>query len=114
MTALPAGITQADLDRYVKLDAAMKRAKIEHDALNAKIKDAFPNKGTYVCGDVLVERSEAHGFDAKEAAKRYPYDLHPTWYVVPEPVLDPTKVSEAVKTAFATTTQRLSVKAVTK
>lgn len=110
MTALPAGITQEDLDRYAKLDAGIKALSIEHKMINDKIKKAFLTKGVFVCGSVVIERSSSVGLDVKAVEAAYPFETNPEFY---SPSLDRTKVSDAVKGEFFTLTEKLSVKIIT-
>lgn len=108
MATLPEGITQAELDRYAKLDRAIKRANEEHKALNAKIKEAFVALGTFVFGSVVIKRTEAASFDSKAAAEKYPYSSHADYYEL-TPVLVKDKMPEDVRAEFEGKTQRLSI-----
>lgn len=112
-TPLPDGITQAELDRYAKLDAAIKRANAEHKTLNDKIKKAFKTLGTFICGSVIVKRTEADVFDAAGFQTKYPYASHEQYYDL-VPMLKPkANLPEDVRKEFESKQQRLSVDVVT-
>lgn len=108
MATLPNGITQADLDRYARLDVAIKKAKAEHDTLNAKIKAAFVSLGTFVFGSVIIKRTEAVTFDSKAATEALPYAQFSDYYDL-VPVLNKALLPEEVRRTFESAQQRLSV-----
>lgn len=105
-TTLPAGITQADLDRAAALSAAMVKAKTELDSLKAKIKAAYNVPGTYVSEGIVVKLTEAVGLDAKKVEEAFPYSDYPDFYT---PKVDPKKVPDFVKGEYFTITQRLTI-----
>jgi len=107
--ALPAGITITKVKRYLKLDKAIKTFSDEHKALGDEIK-AATTKGTYVAGDVILDRTEADNVDTKGLASQYPFDLFPEYYKF---VIDVKAIPEYMKKPFTSKTQRLSVKQVT-
>lgn len=107
MSALPEGLTQAEVDRYAKLDAGIKKLQPEHKRLGEKIKSLVTKVGTFTFGNVVVDRNEAKSFDKKTAEHDYPYEKFPEYYT---PVLDPAKVPDAVKEKYTSMTQRVSVK----
>lgn len=74
MSEMPDGITQEELDRYAKLDKAIKKFQIEHKSLNARIKAAFKKVGTFQFGSVIVKRTESTSkkFDSEAFALAYP------------------------------------------
>lgn len=111
MTTLPDGISQAEIDRYAKLDVALKKAKAEHDRLNSKIKRAF-GVGVFVCDGVILTRTEADEFHKKDAETKYPYASNPDYYDL-VPVLVKDRMPEAQRLEFEGKQQRLSVAMVT-
>lgn len=107
MAELPEGITQADLDKYAKLDKGMKKLAPEHKRLNQLIKDTFLKVGTFVHGDVIVDRSQADSFDKKAAEEDLPYEKFPDLYTH---TIDPTKLTKTQKAKYTSKVQRLSIK----
>jgi hypothetical protein len=105
---LPAGITRAEIIRYAKLDAGIKKLQPEHKRLNEKIKAAFNTVGSWVVSNVVIKRSTANGWDEKAATTKYPYKEHPEYYVV-TPKIDRTKMPKEAANEFNTLTERLSV-----
>lgn len=105
---LPAGITQAELDEYAKIDRVLKNKKLNdrHKELNAKIKAAFVKVGTFIFGDVIIKRTTRAGFDSAKAQEDFPFEKFPEYY---KPVFDPTAVPEEVKAKYKTTVEALSV-----
>lgn len=105
---LPAGITQAELDEYAKIDRVLKNKKLNdrHKELNAKIKAAFVKLGTFIHGSVIIKRTERTGFDAKAAEEDFPFEKFPEYY---KPVFDPTTFPAELKEKYATKIEALSV-----
>lgn len=108
-TNLPEGITQAELDKYARVDAAIKRLEPEKKRLNDKIKRAFTELGTFLCGSVVVKRTQADSFDAVAFADKYPESKYPQYY---KSVVDPTKIDAKTKSKFVSKTQRLAIETV--
>lgn len=105
---LPAGITRAEIARYARLDAGIKKLQPEHKLLNEKIKKAFNAIGSWVVGNVVINRSKATGWDAKAATTKFPHAEHPEYYDVVY-VINKDKMPVDVSADFITTTERLSV-----
>lgn len=106
MADLPAGITQAELDRYALLDRGIKKLQGEHTDLNAKIKAAFTKVGTFSHGAVIVKRSEAVGVDAAAVEAAFPYATAPGYY---KPTIDAKALPKEIKDTFPKITQRVSI-----
>jgi hypothetical protein len=109
MSTLPEGLTQAEIDRYAKLDAGIKKLQPEHKRLGEKIKSLVVKVGIFSFGSVVVDRNEARSFDKKTAEHDYPFETFPEYYT---PVLDPAKVPESVKAKYTSMTPRVSVKVI--
>jgi hypothetical protein len=115
MADLPEGITQEDLDRYVRITTGITKLTEEKDELNQKIKDAFYTDPTFISkgklartyGTVLVDITSTTTFDKKLFAAQFPPTEFPMFYK-PEP--DQTKLSPTEKKPFQSTSPRLSVK----
>lgn len=103
---LPEGITQDELNRYARLSHAVRKANEELAVLNAKIKDAYPNLGTFVAAPVIIKRSQSVGVDVAAVAAAYPYEAAPEYYSA---AVDLRKLPVEVKDTFPKITQRLSV-----
>lgn len=110
MSELPPGVTQADLDKYAKIEAAIAKLKPERDRLNDLIKTSFP-VGTFVHGNVVIERSVSNLKDPKGVEKAFPYQDWPEYYV-DEPKLVFNNLPSDVQAEFTNQSQRLSVKVV--
>lgn len=114
MADLPNGLTQAEVDEYLKLDTAIKKAQERHAILNEKIKNAHESKkaGLYVYGGVAVTIQDKSRFDAKVAEDSLPY-TNPTNRKFYKHVIDPTALEADVKAEFTLPASRaLSVKKV--
>lgn len=111
MSELPPGITQADLDKYAKIEAAIAKLKPERDRLNDLIKASFSQVGTYVHGKVVIERSVSNLKDTKGVEKAFPAKDFPEYYV-DEPKLVFNNLPSDVQAEFTNQSQRLSVKVV--
>lgn len=106
MAELPTGITQADLDRYAKLDKGVKVLEVERKALGDRIKEAFSvdgltGKHTLIYqsetldGSVVVTLNEQRRFSKETLAKleeQYPLSEFPNSY---KAVLVPEKLPKA-------------------
>lgn len=106
MAELPEGITQKEIDRFLKLDLGIKKLQPEHKVLSEKIKSAFTKLGTWVFGEAIIKRTEASSFDKAAFEKKHPVDRFPEYYSL---TLDPTLIEPDVKAKFTTKVQRLSV-----
>lgn len=109
MSNLPEGITQVEIETYSKIDLAIKKLEPRKKELGDRIKAAYTKVGSFVVGNVIIDRTEADSKDIKSAEKLYPYDLYPELYVV-EPKFDFSKLAPEEQAKFVTKTQRLSVK----
>lgn len=111
MSDLPDGITQDDLDKYAKIDAAMKKLEPEKKRIADLIKKAFDKPGTFVHGNVVIERTTAKLRATKDFLSDYPADEYPEFYVN-EPKINWDAVSEEDAAEYWTASEKLSVKVV--
>ena len=107
-TELPEGVSQAQIDRYAKLDKAIKKAQTEHKTLNELFKQKFVKLGTFMFGSVIIKRTEASSFDSKKFAEDHPVTdpASKKYYVL---TLDASLIEADVKAKYTSKTQRLSV-----
>lgn len=116
MSTLPEGITQAEIDRYAKLDAGVKKLTAEKKELGEKIKFVLTAKSaTYTFEDVVVSVAVRKGeFDKELATDTFPADRYPDLYTL---TIDPEKVRKSLGKAAddlnKAPTLALSVKTVT-
>lgn len=108
VTELPEGITQADIDRYAKLDAGIKKLSAEHKVLNELLKLKLVKLGTFVFGKVIIKRSEASSFDKEKFEQDHPYSVKENrkYYVH---ALDASLIEPDLRKKYTTKTQRVSV-----
>lgn len=116
MADLPNGISQKDLDRYVQLDKALKKAQEEHKALNERIKQAFEDAGvagkrtlifdSAKFGSIVVKLGETRRLDSKALEEKYPFDKAPQYWRMQ---FDTTVVEEKILDQYRKLTQTLSV-----
>lgn len=101
MADLPNGLTQDEVDEYLKLDAGIKRLQVRHDILNEKIKNAHQGKKAqaYVYGGVIVTIQDKTKFDAEEAEEALPY-YDPKNRKLYRHVIDPEALQPDVKAKF--------------
>lgn len=95
MSTIPEGLTQADFDRYAKLDSGIKKLEDEKKILADKIKAALPlKKEVYVFEDVILDASVRKGqFDKVLASQTFPAAEYPEYYTA---VIDATKVRKSL------------------
>lgn len=115
MSTLPPGLTQKELDLYLRLDLAEKKIAPVKKTLNEKIKAAFPiKKATYNFEKVLVLIGVANTFEKEKFETDHPREQYPDFYtLVPATyVLDVKKLSDADKKGYLTPGAKLSVSAI--
>jgi hypothetical protein len=110
-SALPDGITQAEIDEYAEIHAAILKAEKIDKPLNEKIKAAYTEEGTYLAGNVVIERYSSKVFDPAEFAIAYPREQYPQYYVeVPATyVLAPVSIPAELKNKHQKVTDKLQV-----
>jgi hypothetical protein len=110
-SAIPEGVTLSEIETYATYHNAILKAEKITKPLNEKIKAAYVETGTYLAGNVVVERTEAKTFDPAEFAITYPREQFPQYYVeVPATLqLNPVVIEAALKNQFQKVTQKLAV-----
>jgi hypothetical protein len=110
-SALPEGITQAEIDEYAEIHLAILKAEKIDKPLNEKIKAAYKEEGTYLAGNVVVERYSSSVLDPAEFAIAYPREQYPQYYTeVPATfVLNPVSIPAALKAKHQKVTDKLQV-----
>jgi hypothetical protein len=117
MATLPAGLTQADIDRYAQLDKGIKALSEEHAVLNETIKQAHKDAGiegsktlsypSEKYGVVIVKLGQQKRFEADKASETFPSSEFPEYYSL---TLDQKKMPADIAAAFRTNIiQTLSV-----
>ena len=110
-SALPAGITQEEIDQYAKLHNAILKAQKVTKPLNDKIKAAYVEEGTFLAGNAVIERYSSSSFNSAEFLAKFPQADFPQYYVeVPATfALNPASISKDIKDGFMEKTQKLTV-----
>jgi hypothetical protein len=79
-TEVPPGITVDDLQKYAKLDKALKKATPTHKALGNKIKAAYVKVGTFAVLNIIIKRTKAEKVDWKKVEDLNPQSSNPHLY----------------------------------
>lgn len=112
MADLPNGLTQDEVNEYLKLDLGIKRLQERHAILNEKIKNAHAGKKAqaYLYGEVIVTIQDKSKFDIEEAEGALPY-TDPKNRKFYKHVIDSGSLQPDVKAKFThQATRALSVK----
>jgi hypothetical protein len=112
--ALPQGITQADLDRALKLKVGLDKLEAEHKELTDRIKEAFEaEKKTYVYEEVSVTIGLTSRLDAKEFQAAYGVEDFPELYKsAPDAAAIRKQLGATTAEKFFKTSKTLSLKKV--